>query len=81
MMRLDPSIVDYYDNEVTRLISDKYGYETMAALRLFVSSETHAMLEDAATGMMDFGAGAVFDLWEAERVTGNPRNSIYVRGD
>ncbi len=81
MTRLDPSVIDYYDNEVSHLISEKYGYETMDALRLFVSSQTHEMLEDLATGMTDFGAKAVFDLWEAEKVTGNPRMSIYIRGD
>jgi hypothetical protein len=26
MKRLDPEIIDYYNNEVVQMISDKYGY-------------------------------------------------------
>jgi hypothetical protein len=29
--------------------------------------------------MTSFGAGAVLDIWEAEKVTGDPRNSVYIR--
>ena len=32
-------------------------------------------------GMTDFGAGAIFEIWESERVTGDPRNSVYIRGE
>ena len=53
----------------------------MEALRQFVLSETHKMLEDEKYGFTDFGAGGVFDIWEAEKVTGDPRNSIYIRGE
>lgn len=31
--------------------------------------------------MTDFGAEALFDIWECEKVTGDPRNSIYIRGN
>lgn len=81
MARQMPDIVKYYDREVTRLISEKYGYAPMEALRSFLSSETHAMLEDRDFGMTDFGPHGIFDIWEAERVTGNPRNSVYIRAD
>ena len=81
MKKLSPGIVDYYDGEVVKMIAEKYGYPHMDALRQFVMSKTHELLEDENTGMTAFGAGAVFDIWEAEKITGDPRNSIYIRGE
>ena len=81
MNRLSPDIIDFYDREVIKMIADKYGYSQMEALRLFILSKTHEMLENSDMGMTSFGAGAVFDIWEAEKVTGDPRNSIYIRGE
>ncbi len=81
MNRLAPELVEYYDEEVVKMISEKYGYSQMDALRLFVKSRTHELLEDEDMGMTMFGAGGVFDIWEAEKVTGDPRNSIYIRGE
>ncbi|MDO4287755.1 MAG: hypothetical protein Q4C55_01080 [Eubacterium sp.] len=81
MKRLDPEVIEYYDDEVLTLISEKYGLTPMDALRSFVNSKTHAMLEDADYGMTDFGAAAIFEIWEAEKITGDPRNSIYIRGE
>ena len=81
MKKIDPVIAEYYDREVVRMIAEKYGYTPMDALRLFVSSRTHELLEDEETGMTAFGAGGVFDIWEAEKVTGDPRNSVYIRGE
>ena len=53
----------------------------MDALREFVFSETHEMLENEENGLTSFGAGAIFEMWEAEKITGDPRNSIYIRGE
>ena len=36
------------------------------------------MLENEDCGLTSFGAGAVFEMWESEKVTGDPRNSIYI---
>ena len=81
MKRLAPEVLSYYDGEVVKMIAEKFGYSSMEALRLFVTSKTHELLEDEDTGMTAFGAGAVFDIWEAEKITGDPRNSIYIRGE
>ena len=59
MNRLAPEIIDFYDGEVSRLISEKYGYSLMDSLRQFVFSKTHEMLENADMGMTAFGAGEV----------------------
>ena len=74
-----PEMFDYYDKEITELISQKYGYGPMDALREFLKSETRAMLENPELEMWEFGPPALFDMWEAEKVTGDPRNSAYIR--
>ena len=81
MKRLEPEIIDYYNTEVLKMISEKYGITPLDALRAFVCSKTHTMLENAELGMTDFGAGALFEIWECEKITGDPRNSIYIRGE
>ncbi len=81
MTTVPAEFLDYYDSEITTLISEKYGYSPMDALRKFVSSQSHAMLRDASLEMWDYAPLALFDMWEAEQVTGNPRNSVYFRTD
>ncbi|MCD7774154.1 MAG: hypothetical protein LUG85_02255 [Clostridiales bacterium] len=81
MRRLEPDIIDYYNQEVVKMITEKYGMSQMDAFRDFVRSETHEMLENADMGMTEFGAGALFDIWECEKITGDPRNSVYIRYD
>lgn len=73
--------LDYYNKNVIRRITEKYGMEPMDAARSFLTSRTHEMLEDPECAMWDFSERAVFDMWEAERVTGDPRNSVYLRGE
>ena len=73
--------LDYYNKSVIQLIMDKYAMSEMKATRTFLTSQTHAMLEDEKYAMWEFSDRAVFDIWEAERVTGDPRNSIYIRSE
>ena len=80
-MKVIPELFDYYDKEITLLISNKYGYNHMDALRKFLKSKTRKMLENTDLEMWEFSAPALFDMWEAEIVTGDPRNSVYLRGD
>lgn len=81
MKRVEPEIIDYYNNEVVMMIAEKYGMSQMNALKAFAQSKTHEMLEDADFGMTEFGAKAIFEIWECEKVTGDPRNSVYIRGE
>ena len=62
MNRLDPEIIDYYDCEVIQMIAEKYGFSQMEALKEFICSKTHEMLENADFGMTEFGAGALLDI-------------------
>ena len=73
--------VDYYDRQVIQKIIDKYALDPMEAARSFLTSQTHELLEDAECGLCSFPDRAVFDMWEAEKVTGDPRNSIFIRGE
>ena len=81
MKRLEPEVIEYYNNEAVMLIMEKYGFNQMEAFKAFVQSKTHEMLEDAECGLTEYGAGAILEIWESEKITGNPCNSIYIRGE
>jgi hypothetical protein len=73
-------ILDFYDREVAMAIHEKYGLTMMDALRRFTSSKTYDMLTNPDLEMWEFSPLAIFDMWEAEQVTGDPRESVYLRG-
>lgn len=79
--RTRASILQNFDSEVAMLIADSRGVSAMDGLRMFLESETHQMLEDDELKMWYFSPLAVFDMWENEYATGEPRNSFYLRGD
>lgn len=81
MTRLNSGVLDFYDKKVTEMINEKYGYPPMKALRSFVTSETYDMLSDASLEMWQYAPAGIFDMWESEMVTGDPRNSLYLRGE
>ncbi len=76
-----PFILNYYDGELVRKICGKYSFSQMEALRKFLSSETYRMLSNPRLEMWDFSPSGIFDMWESEQITGNPRNSLYLRRD
>lgn len=75
----DPSFVAYYNEEVVPMIVEKYDLDYKTALKEFWQSETYKMLLNPDLVMWEFSAFAIFDMWESEKVTGNPRNSSYLR--
>ena len=81
MSRMSAKSLCYYDHAVSDMIVEKYGLDRMEALRRFVTSETHELLEDCDFGLNAFGHPGIFDIWEAEVVTGDPRNSLCIRGE
>lgn len=81
MTRIPSYSLDYYNKSVVQRVMDKYGMGQMDAARAFLTSETHRMLEDAALAMWEFSERAIFDMWEVERVTGDPRRSVYLRSE
>lgn len=53
----------------------------MEALKKFLGSKTHAMLINDDMKMWYFSPLAIFDIWENEEASGDPGNSLYLRGD
>ena len=79
--RTEPSILQNYDAEIAELIAKKRQIPIMDALRIFLASKTHEMLVDDEMKIWYFSPLAVFDMWENEEATGEPGNSLYLRGD
>ena len=75
------SILQNFDSEVAGLIAEQRGISEMEGLRLFLNSETHRMLADDELKLWYFSPLVIFDMWENEIATGDPRNSLYLRGD
>ena len=71
----------FYDKEIMQAIIDKYGLEPLDAIESYLNSETYRMFTDPELKMTDFAPRAIFDMWESEKITGDPRNSIYIRGE
>ena len=81
MPEILPYILQFYDKEVAVLISRKYGYSIMDAYRKFLFSKTYKMLSNPELEMWEFSPAGIFDMWESEIVTSDPRNSAYIRID
>lgn len=79
--RTPPPILQNFDSEVADLIAKSRNISEMDALRLFLDSKTHEMLTDDTLKLWHFSPLAIFDMWESEQATGDPRNSLYLRGD
>jgi len=79
MTRTDPVILDHYNRCVVQRIIDKYDMEPLDAARMFLTSQTHTMLEDPENAMWEFSERAIFEIWEVEHITGDPRKSVYIR--
>lgn len=81
MTKISVFSLDCYNKNIIKMIMGKYGLTEMEAAREFLMSETHRMLEDADMAMWEFSDRVIFDLWEVEKITGNPRNSVHLRSD
>ncbi len=81
MEEYKPEYLTYYDKELTKSIMEKFGYSEMRAFKELIFSETYKMLSDLNCGMWEYGIGDIFDMWIAEKETGNPRNVSFLRGN
>ena len=70
-----------YVCEVVKMMIEKYNYNEMQAYRIFVNSDTYKMLSNIELKMWEFGAPAIFDMWENEMITGTNLNSGYLRNE
>ncbi|MBQ1925116.1 MAG: hypothetical protein II180_03240 [Proteobacteria bacterium] len=76
-----PSILQNIDAEVAAQIAHSRDLSPLDGLRLFLASETHEMLLDDRLKLWYLSPIAIFDMWENEIATGDPRNSLYIKGD
>ncbi len=81
MRKLDSEELFLYDREIVKLINEKYNISFMEAFKKFINSKTYKMLENKELAMNYFSTLAIFDMWEAEIVTGSPLNSVYLRNN
>lgn len=79
--RVEARTLDFFDRHVVNMMIEKYGFDEFEAIRKFLESETYQMLIDVETALYQVSPLIIFDLWEHERATGDPRNSLYIRGD
>lgn len=80
-MEIQAEINSYYDKEIVGMIHQKYGITPMRALTSYLNSQTYRMFNDPDLEMTEFSPAGVFDMWECEQITGDPRNSLYLRRD
>lgn len=81
MQEVLDQILDYYNEEVVKLMVDKYDFTETEALCKYKASEIYKMFIDPELEMWDFSPRAIVEMWECEQETGDPRNSIYIRRD
>ena len=71
----------FVTKQVSNLIMKKRDMSEIEALESFLNSEVYQMIVNPDLDMWEFAPLAIFDMWEHEIVTGDPRNSLYIRGD
>jgi hypothetical protein len=81
MNEISARTMDFFDRHVTDLIKSKYSMADMDAIRAFIGSETYQMLSQPELEIYKMSPRIVFDMWENEQVTHDPRNSLYLRSD
>ena len=79
--RLKEHMRHYINAEVATLIDESRKISSMDGLRVFLDSKTYRMLCDDELDLWEFSPLAIYDMWENEVRTGDPGNSLYLRGD
>lgn len=79
MNRISARTLTFFDTIVIDKIIEKYGFEEHEAIDAFLQSKTYKMLIDKELEIYAMSPLIVFDMWEAERVCGDPRDSQYIR--
>ena len=79
MNRIPARTLDFFASHVVELMVKKYGLDEWQAIKEFIYSQTYQMLQDPELALYQLSPLILFDMWEAEKITGNPRNSLYLR--
>lgn len=70
-----------YTRNIVANIVQKYGMDEKTALCKYIDSKTNEMFNNTRLAMWEFTPEVIFELWECEQITGDPRNSVYIRGE
>lgn len=81
MKRVPARTLDFFDRYIILAMVEKYGFNELDAIKIFISSETYRLLIDVELELYKVSPYIIFDMWENEKITGNPRNSLYLRAD
>lgn len=79
--RVEPGLLSMFDDWVVWLSMKEYGWSEDDAIRRFLGSKTHAMLEDELMKLWHESPLMIFDLFQNEIANGDPRFSTYLMGD
>jgi hypothetical protein len=79
MKYVNSDVKIFFDTYVISLITDEYKISEDEALRNFIHSETYQLLSDEDTRLFRESPLFIFDMYKAEKTTGNPRNSSYIK--
>lgn len=71
----------FFDSWVIPMIAEEFTIDEEKALRWFIHSHTYQMLLDEETRLFGESPLVIFDMFKAERETGDPRNSTYIKND
>jgi hypothetical protein len=69
----------FFEQFLVPLIAEKYNVSEENALRKYIFSETYKMLADADNKLYWESPLVIWDLYQSEIATGNPRNSTYIQ--
>jgi len=71
----------FITTQMVELIIKQRLVDEIQALRMFINTEIYQMIIIPELKMWEFAPLAILDMWESEIATGDPRNSLYIRGD
>lgn len=81
-MRFDQTRYQIFiTTQMVKLIMEHRLASEMEALSTFIDTEIYKMICEPELKMWEFAPLAILDMWESEIATGDPRNSLYIRGD
>lgn len=79
MEEYKPEYLTYYVKELTKSLMKKFNFDEKKAYEEVIFSKTYQMLSDLNCAMWEYGVPNIYDMYVAEKITGNPRNAEFLR--
>jgi hypothetical protein len=77
----DFAVIEPIIEKMVQMTAIANNTTTIDAMDQFYHSQTYEMLTTPELCLWNFSDKAIYDLWATEQKTGNPRDSVYIRGD